>query len=136
MTTVNIILGGPGDLGFARSNLTTSLGLVTLRSTTWYWNEGRLRTWDHFPVVVSIEEKDLRVKKGVKGWAGWIPRSEDERSKFQELVLCSSEGRARTREDGDHGLAALQERLEEADSFAEQEQVNCPGRDQSPVRRK
>ena len=33
---------------------------------------------------------------------------------FQELVLCSNEGRAATREDGDDGLAALQERLEEA----------------------
>ena len=29
-------------------------------------------------------------KKGVKGWAGWIPRSENEKSKFQELVLCPS----------------------------------------------
>ena len=43
-----------------------------LRFTTWYLNKVRLRTWDHFPVVVKIEGKDLRTKNGVKSWAGWI----------------------------------------------------------------
>ena len=50
-----------------------------LRSTTWYLNKVKLRTCDHFPVVVNIEEKDPRAQKK-KGWAGRIPRSEDEKN--------------------------------------------------------
>ena len=38
------------------------MGPRDLRSTTWYLNKVRLRTWDHFSVVVKIEGKDLRVK--------------------------------------------------------------------------
>ena len=47
-----------------------------------YLNKVRLRTWDHFPVIVNIEGRDVKTKKVVIGWAGWIPRSEAERSKF------------------------------------------------------
>ena len=50
----------------------------------------------------------------MKGWAGWIPRSEVEKSKFQELVLCSSGGRNDSGKDEHDGLVALQERLEAA----------------------
>ena len=77
-------------------------------------NKVRLRTCDHFSVILKIEGRDLKTKKGMKGWASWIPRSEDETSRFQELVLCSGDGRVGTHEDGDDGLAALLERLEEA----------------------
>ena len=84
------------------------------RSTTWYLNKVRLRTWDHFPVIVKIEAKNLRTKKGVKGWAGWIPGYEVEKSKFQELVLCPSGDRTVILKDGHDGLVALQARLEEA----------------------
>ena len=68
------------------------------------------------PSLLDCENrgKDLRTKKGVRGWAGWIPRSEVEKSKFQELVLCPSEGRAEIREEEHDGLAVLQDRLEKA----------------------
>ena len=60
--------GVPGDPASARINFF---------SMTWYWNKTRLRSWDHFPVLVlEIGGKDLGVKKGMKGWAGWIPKSE------------------------------------------------------------
>ena len=72
------------------------------------------------------------------GWEGWILGSEDERNKFQELVLCSGEGRAGMREDGGDGLAALQEKIGRSggcdqgyyNNIAQQEQVHCPRRDQ------
>ena len=50
----------------------------------------------------------------MQGWAGWIPRSEAENGKFQELVLCSSDDSTKIRKDGHDGLVVLQERIEEA----------------------
>ena len=97
-----------------KKQLDSFVGPKDLRSTTWFLNKVRLRTWDHFPVVVKIEGKELRTKKGVKGWAGWNPASEVQKSKFQELVLCPSGDRNEIRQDGRDGLVALQERLEEA----------------------
>ena len=35
-----------------------------LQSATWYLNKTRLRTWDHFSVVVRVNGKKVRVKKG------------------------------------------------------------------------
>ena len=67
-----------------------------------------------FPVVVKIEGKDLRTEKGTEGWAGWIPRSEVEGSKFQELVLCPRGDRTEIWKDVLDGLTALQDRLEKA----------------------
>ena len=83
---------------------------------------------------VKIEGKDLRVKKGAKGCAFWIPKSETEKNRFQELVLRSRDGRVGTHKDEDDGLGALQGRLEEEAaatkaSLAEQEQVHRAGRD-------
>ena len=72
----------------------------------------RHRTWDHF-TVVKIERKDLRTK-GVTSWAGWICRSEVEKSKFRKLVLCPCGDRTEIREDEHDGLVALQEGLEVA----------------------
>ena len=65
-------------------------------------------------MVVKIDGRTLRTKKGVKGWVGWIPGSEGEKSKFQELVLCPGGDRTEILEDGRDGLVALQERREEA----------------------
>ena len=85
-------------------------------------------------MIVTIEGKDLRTRNGVKGWAGW--RSEVEKSKFQELVLCPSGDRTEILEDEPDGLVALQARLEEAaaavkaTTTAVQEQVHRAGRDQ------
>ena len=56
------------------------LGPRDLQSTTWYLNNTGLRTWDHFPVVVRIDGKELGAKKCKKGFAGWTPKSEDERT--------------------------------------------------------
>ena len=107
---MSITLGEPGDLGCGKQ-LDYIMVPKDLRSTTWYLIKVRLRTWDHFPVVVKIEEKDLGTRKGVKSWAGWTPRSEVEISKFQELMLCSSDGRTEIRKYVRDGLTALQERL-------------------------
>ena len=71
-----------------------------MRSTTRYLNKVRFRTLDHFPVIVKIEGKDLRTKKRVKGWAGWIPRSEVQNSKFQERVLCPNDDSTEIRKIG------------------------------------
>ena len=49
-----------------------------LQSTTWFLNRTSLRTWDHFPAVGKLGGKELTVKKGKSGWAGWIPKSDDE----------------------------------------------------------
>ena len=65
-------------------------------------------------MVVEVEGKELRAKTGKKGWAGWIPKSEGEKLKFQELALYPGDGRDGMGEDWTKGLAALQERLEEA----------------------
>ena len=82
-----MILGNltPGAPGVPCSTEADRLhyGPRDLRSTTWYLNRTRFRTWDHFPVVVKVEGKELKVKKEKKGLAGWIPESEDERQKFQ-----------------------------------------------------
>ena len=64
-------------------------------------------------MVVKIEGKDLRVKKGAKGCAGWIPKSETEKNRFQELVLRSGWS-SRDAQDEDDGLGALRGTLEEA----------------------
>ena len=40
---------------------------------TWYLNKTRIRTWDHYPVVVKIEGREMRVRKGKKEWAGLDP---------------------------------------------------------------
>ena len=45
---------------------------------------------------------------------GRIPRSGHEKNKFQELVLCSSDGRDGTYEERNDVPVALQERLEDA----------------------
>ena len=45
------------------------VGPRDLGSDTWYLNPGRLRGWDHIPVVVEIEVRDLKQVRGRKGWA-------------------------------------------------------------------
>ena len=84
------------------------MGPRDFQCTTWYLNKTRLRTWDHFPRWLRVEEKELRTKKGKKGRAGWIPKLEDAKLEFQEIALYPGDGR-----DGME-VAALQERLEEA----------------------
>ena len=42
-----------------------------------FFNKTKLRTWDEFESEEGEEE-----------WAGWIPRTEDDRLKLQESVLC------------------------------------------------
>ena len=45
-------------------------------------------------MVVYVEVKELRVRKGKKGWAGWISKTEDERSKLQRRTLRPGGSRA------------------------------------------
>ena len=86
------------------------VGLRDLVFTTWYLNKTRIRTWDHFPVVVKIEERKMRVRKRKKGWAGWTPVSED----VKELCLCPKGSRSWCDANEVSGLEALQARLEGA----------------------
>ena len=82
------------------------MGPKDIRSTTWYLNRVRLRTWDHFPVITKIEGRQLTTKKRVKGWAGWAPVSEAEKAKFQDRVL-----RPRSEAAPGEGLVLLHDRL-------------------------
>ena len=90
------------------------VGPKNLRSVTWYQNQVRIRTWDHFPVITRVEGREIRTKKRVKGWAGWTPVSEGEAVKFQELVLCTrrecDEAAPGETEDRE-GLVLLHDRL-------------------------
>ena len=79
-----------------------------LVSTTWYLNKTRKRTWDHFPVVVKIDGRDMRVRKGKKRWAGLTPVSQDEKRKFKELCLCPDGSRSWCDVDAVGGLEAFQ----------------------------
>ena len=81
---------------------------------TRYLNKTRIRTWDHFPVVVKIEGREMRVRKGKKVWAGWTPVSENEERKFQERCLCPDGSRSCCDANEVSGLEALQARLEGA----------------------
>ena len=64
--------------------------------------------------MVKIEEKEMRMRKGKKSWAGWTSVSDVEEEKFQELSLCP-DGTRNWIEDVKHdGLEALQSRLEGA----------------------
>ena len=38
------------------------MGPKDIRSTTWYLNRVRFRTWDHFPVITIIEGRELETK--------------------------------------------------------------------------
>ena len=64
-------------------------------------------------------------KEGVKGWAGWIPRSAAEKSKFQELILSSSGDNTDICKDGCDGLGGHGQ-----STPAEKEQILCAGWDQ------
>ena len=89
------------------------MGPKDIRSTTWYLNRVRFRTWDHFPVITRIEGRELKTKNPIKGWAGWVP-CQKQRRKFQEIVLCPrsehGEGDQRETEEGNR-LALQHERL-------------------------
>ena len=67
-------------------------------------------------MIVKIEEKDVKTKKGVKGWVGWIPRSGPR--KASSKILCSAQAivQLRPRQNEPDRLVALQERLEDAAS--------------------
>ena len=42
------------------------MGPKDIRSTTWYLNQVKLHTRDHFPVITRIEGRELKTKKRVK----------------------------------------------------------------------
>ena len=45
--------------------------------------------WDHFPVEVKIDGKELRVKMGKKGWARWIDKTEGEKKEVPRIGSLS-----------------------------------------------
>ena len=51
-------------------------------------NKGRLGAWDHYPVVVKVEGKELKLVQGENGWAGWVSNTEEERRKLKTQVFC------------------------------------------------
>ena len=65
-------------------------------------------------MVVKIEGREMRVKKGKKGWAGWTSVSEDEERRFKELCLCPEGSRSWCDANEVSGLEALQARVEGA----------------------
>ena len=89
------------------------MGPRSVIASTWYLNKVRIHTWDHFPVV-KIEEKEMRMRKGKKSWAGWTSVSDVEEEKFQELSLCPDGTRSWIEDVKHDGLEALQSRLEGA----------------------
>ena len=65
-----------------------------LVSTTWYLNE-RMRIWYHFPVVVKIEVREMRVKRGKKRGERVGPQSQKMRSRNSEISdLCLDASRS------------------------------------------
>ena len=115
-----------------KKQLDCAMGPKDIRSTTWYLNRVRFRTWDHFLVIIKIEGRELKTKRRDKGWARWAFVSEAEKAKFQEIVLCprsdhheSSSGRA----GEEDGLAVLHDRLVEA--VAEEEATTTSSRNKN-----
>ena len=66
-----------------------------------------------FSRVNQNRETDLRVKKGVKGWAGGVFRFQDERNIFSRS--CALRGRRSCRDERrwERWAGSLQERFEE-----------------------
>ena len=65
-------------------------------------------------MVVKIDGREMRLKKGKKGWAGWTPVSEDEELQFKELCLCPEGSRSWCDDDAVKGLEVLQASVEGA----------------------
>ena len=91
-------------------------------------HEVRLRSWDHFPVITKIEERALRTKKGVKGWAVWAPKSQAEKSSFKNLFSAHEVTVFHVMTTEDWSLCSRGQG--HYDCFTEQEQILCAGRDQ------
>ena len=83
---------------------------------------------EHLLVVVKIEGKELQVRMGRKGWAGWIPKTEDERLTFQRQTLCPGGSRAWVT-DGPGCRAGISARKAGGGGDQEKEQVPGSGGD-------
>ena len=68
--TARVTRGGLGGPGSAQQHLDYIMGPKDIRSTTWYLNKVRLRTWDHFQVITRIEGREPRTKKGSQRMGG------------------------------------------------------------------
>ena len=53
---------------------------------TWYLKKNRLINWDHYLFVETIEGYKLKLVQGLKGCAGWVPKSEEKKLKFKQQV--------------------------------------------------
>ena len=77
-----------GDPVSERKHIDSIMGPRDLQSATWYLNKTGLRTWDHVPVVLTIDGRELMVKKGTKGWAWWIPKYEEKNRSSKNETSC------------------------------------------------
>ena len=66
-----------------------------LHCTNWYLNQARIRTWDHFPVIIKVEGREIRTKRRVKGWAGRAPVSDAEKALCAPAVTTAMTFRVR-----------------------------------------
>ena len=93
MTSTWVDADDPGDCHAWRSrvqkkHIDSIMGPRDLLSATWFLNKTGMGTWDHVPVVFKIDGRELRVKKGKKGWAGWIPKSEEKNRSSKNETSC------------------------------------------------
>ena len=57
----------------------------------------------------GVGGRELKQVKGRKGWAGWMPRSEEETKKFRSRVICPEGPRAWLKEEDCGGLEMSQD---------------------------
>ena len=72
-----------------KKQLVFLMELRDLVFTTWFLNKSRIRTWDHFPVVVKIKGREMRVRKEKKGRTGWTPVSAGRGEDIQRTMSLS-----------------------------------------------
>ena len=79
MTSVAIFTRDVDGRGAKReTNIWIFMGPGDLKFKTWYPDKARLgENW---------EREELKVVHGKRGWAGWVPKSEEERQKFECYV--------------------------------------------------
>ena len=57
-----------------KKQLDCIMGPKDILSTIWYLNQVRICTWDHFPVITKVEERQIRTDACVRSGEGQVPR--------------------------------------------------------------
>ena len=50
------------------------MGPKNILSTIWYLIQVRIRTWDQFPVITKVEEREIRTDARVRSGEGQVAR--------------------------------------------------------------